>query len=117
MFPGSQITQNGLNRSEKLIRNYFDEKGFKDAEVRVQQRSAADEDGLAYVDIYIDKKAKVKVRTIHLDGNVALTDKNIKHLMKKTNEKGNLKEFFRTKKFVNEAYQPLCGAVRVLPDS
>ena len=105
MFPGSQITQNGLNRSEKLIRDYFDEKGFKDADVRVQQRSAADEDGLAYVDIYIDKKAKVKVRTIHLEGNSALTDSNIKRLMKKTNEKGNLKEFFRTKKFVNEAYQ------------
>ena len=105
MFPGSQITQNGLNRSEKLIRKYFDEKGFKDADVRVQQRGEPDEDGLAYVDVYIDKKDKVKVRTIHLDGNEALTDKNIKRIMKKTNEKGKLREFFRTKKFVNEEYE------------
>ena len=44
MFPGSQITQNGLNRSEKLIRRYFDEKGFKDADVRIQQRGEPDED-------------------------------------------------------------------------
>ena len=105
MFPGSQITQNGLNRSEKLIRNYFDEKGFKDAEVRVQQRSEPDEDGLAYVDVYIDKKDKVKVRIIHLDGNDALSDKRIKRIMKKTNEKGKLSEFFRTKKFVNDEYE------------
>lgn len=105
MFPGSQITQNGLNRSEKLIRKYYDEKGFKDADVRVQQRSEPDEDGLAYVDVYIDKKDKVKVRTIHLEGNEALTDKNIKKVMKKTNEKGKLREFFRTKKFVNEEYE------------
>jgi len=105
MFPGSQITQNGLNRSEKLIRKYFDEKGFKDADVRVQQRGEPDEDGLAYVDVYIDKKDKVKVRTIHLEGNEALTDKNIKKVMKKTNEKGKLREFFRTKKFVNEEYE------------
>ena len=105
MFPGSQITQNGLNRSEKLIRNYFDEKGFKDAEVRVQQRSEPDEDGLAYVDVYIDKKEKVKVRTINLEGNDALSDKRIKRIMKKTNEKGKLSEFFRTKKFVNEEYE------------
>jgi len=104
MFPGSQISQNILNRSEKLIRKYFDEKGFKDAEVRVQQRSEPDEDGLAYVDIYIDKKEKVKVRTIHLEGNVALTDKDIRRIMKKTNEKGKIREFFRTKKFVNEEY-------------
>ena len=104
LFAGSQISQNALDRSEKLIRKYFDEKGFKDADVRVQQRSEVDEDGLAYVDVFIDKKDKVKVRTIHLEGNEALTDKNIRHLMKKTNEKGRLKEFFRTKKFVNEEF-------------
>ena len=105
LFAGSQISQNALDRSEKLIRKYFDEKGFKDADVRVQQRSDVDEDGLAYVDVFIDKKDKVKVRTIHIEGNEALTDKNIRHLMKKTNEKGRLKEFFRTKKFVNEEFQ------------
>ena len=92
MFAGSQITQNGLNRSEKLIRDYFDEKGFKDADVRVQQRSEPDEDGLAYVDVYIDKKEKVKVRNIYLEGNEVLTDQNIKRIMKKTNEKGKLRE-------------------------
>jgi outer membrane protein insertion porin family len=105
MFPGSQITQNVLNRSEKLIRDYFSEKGFKDAEVRVQQRSEPDEDGLAYVDVYIDKKEKVKVRTIHLEGNEVLSDKQIKRIMKKTNEKGKLSEFFRTKKFVSEEFR------------
>lgn len=104
LFAGSQISQNALDRSEKLIRKYFDEKGFKDADVRVQQRSEVDEDGLAYVDVFIDKKDKVKVRTIHIEGNEALTDNNIRHLMKKTNEKGRLKEFFRTKKFVNEEF-------------
>lgn len=105
MFPGTQITQNGLNRSQKLIQRYFDEKGFKDAEVRVQQRSAPDEDGLAYVDVYIDKKDKIKVRTIHLEGNEDFSDKTIKRIMKKTNEKGKLSEFFHTKKFVDDEYQ------------
>ncbi len=105
MFPGTQITQNGLNRSQKLIQRYFDEKGFKDADVRVQQRSAPDEDGLAYVDVYIDKKDKVKVRTIHLEGNENFSDKTIKRIMKKTNEKGKLSEFFHTKKFVDDEYQ------------
>lgn len=105
LYAGSQITQNVLNRSEKLIRSYFSEKGFKDADVRVQQRSEPDEDGLSYVDVYIDKKEKVKVRTIHLEGNEALTDKNIRRIMKKTNEKGRLSEFLRTKKFVNEEFE------------
>ena len=112
LFAGSQISQNALDRSEKLIRKYFDEKGFKDADVRVQQRSEPDEDGLAYVDVFIDKKDKVKVRTIHLEGNKALTDKNINHIMKKTNEKGRLSEFFRTKKFVNEEFEKDMDKIR-----
>ncbi|MCQ2083000.1 MAG: outer membrane protein assembly factor BamA [Bacteroidaceae bacterium] len=105
LFPGSQISQNVLDRCEALIHKYFDEKGFKEAQVRVQQRGPADEDGLAYVDIYIDKKDKCKVRTIHIDGNTALSDKEIKKVMKKTNEKGYLRDFLHTKKFVQEEYQ------------
>jgi len=104
MFPGSQITQNALDRTEKLIRNYYDEKGFKNAEISVQQRES-DEDGLAYVDVFIDTKDKVKVGTIHLSGNSVLSDKAIKRLMKKTNEKGYLPDFFHSKKFVNEEFQ------------
>ncbi len=103
LFPGSQITQNALDRTEKLVRNYFDEKGFKNAEIRVQQR-AADEDGLAYVDVYVDAKDKVKVNAIHLEGNSALSDKEIRKIMKKTNEKGYLPDFFHSKKFINDEY-------------
>lgn len=105
MFPGSQISQNALDRSEKLIRKYLNEQGYKEAEVHVQQRGAADEDGLAYIDVYIDKKDKSKVRAIHISGNSALSDREIKKVMKKTNEKGYLRDFFHTKKFVEEEYE------------
>ena len=104
MFPGSQISQNALDRSEKLIHRYLDEKGFKEAEVRVL-RGATDEDGLAYIDVYIDKKDKCKVRTIHISGNRALSDRELKKVMKKTNEKGYLRDFFHTKKFVEDEYE------------
>lgn len=104
LVPGIQITPNILNRSETLIRRYYDEKGFKDAEVRVQQRSEVDEDGLVYVDIYIDRKDKIKVRKINVEGNEVLSDADIRKIMKKTNEKGYLRDFFRTKKFVNEEF-------------
>ena len=52
------------------------------------------------------------MRTIHLEGNKALTDKNINHIMKKTNEKGRLSEFFRTKKFVNEEFEKDMDKIR-----
>ena len=57
------------------------------------------------VDIYVDKKEKVKVHKIYIDGNEVLSDRKIKWAMKKTNEKGNLLHLFRTKKFVEENYK------------
>ena len=104
LIPGTQVTPNVLNRSEALIRKYYDEKGYKDADVRIQQRTEVDEDGLVYVDIYIDRKDKVKVRQIHIEGNEVLSDREIRKIMKKTNEKGYLPDFFHTKKFVNEEF-------------
>ena len=53
----------------------------------------------------IDKKDKVKVHKITIDGNSVLTDKKLKRVMKKTNEKGKLINWFRAKKFINERYE------------
>lgn len=39
------------------------------------------------VDIYVDKKEKVKVHKIYIDGNEVLSDRKIKWAMKKTNER------------------------------
>jgi outer membrane protein insertion porin family len=55
--------------------------------------------------VNIDKKAKVKVHQITIDGNEVLTDKKLKRVMKKTNEKGKLINLFRAKKFINERYE------------
>lgn len=93
-----------LDRSELLIRRYYDEKGFKNAEVRVQQRNEVDEEGFVTVDVYIDKKDKIKVNAIYLTGNEAIESKTIKKMMKKTNEKGYLPDILRTKKFVDEEF-------------
>ena len=104
LIKGSQITPNMLDRSELLIRRYYDEKGFKNAEVRVQQRNEVDEEGFVTVDVYIDKKDKIKVNAIYLTGNEAIESKTIKKMMKKTNEKGYLPDILRTKKFVDEEF-------------
>ena len=38
MIKGSQITPNAVSRAETLIKRYFDDKGFKNAEVKLVQR-------------------------------------------------------------------------------
>lgn len=105
LVKGNQITPNLIDRAKIVIKKYFDDKGFKNAEVTIVQRDDPSLENQVIVDIYIDKKEKVKVHKITIDGNTALSDKKLKRVMKKTNEKGKLLNLFRTKKFINEKYE------------
>ena len=105
MIKGGQVTPNIIDRAETLIKRYFDDKGFKTAEVVINQKDDPAHDNQVIVDINIDKKEKIKVHHIEIEGNFALTDKKLKRVMKKTNEKGKLLNLFRTKKFVEENYE------------
>lgn len=53
----------------------------------------------------IDKKEKVKVYKIIIDGNIVLSDKKLKCVMKKMNEKNKFVNFFCIKKFIEEKYE------------
>ncbi|MCD8079920.1 MAG: outer membrane protein assembly factor BamA [Bacteroides sp.] len=105
LVKGSQITPNLVDRAKTLIKRYFDDKGFKNTEVLITQRDDPDNENQVLVDVEIDKKEKIKVHEIIIEGNEALKTAKIKKVMKKTNEKGKLANFFRTKKFVPENYE------------
>ena len=102
---GSQITPNLIDRAKILIKRHFDEKGFKNAEVSIVERNIQDKTDQVNIDVMIDKKAKVKVNQITIDGNEVLSDKKLKRVMKKTNEKNKLANIFRAKKFIAEKYE------------
>ena len=101
---GNQITPNMIDRAKIVIKRYFDDKGFKNAEINIVQRDDVAEKNSLILDINIDKKEKIKVNKIYITGNNALDEKQLKWAMKKTNEKGNLRHFFRPKKFIDNLY-------------
>ena len=107
---GNQLTPNMVDKAKIVIKKYFDEKGFKNAEVNLVQRDDSAHADQLVVDINIDKKEKVKVEHIFITGNDHLPTKKFHGnfftggLLKKTNEKG-FKSFFKTKKFVAEKYE------------
>lgn len=105
LVKGSQITPNLVDRAKVLIKRYFDDKGFKNAEVIISQKDDPANENQVLVDVDIDKKEKVKVHKITIVGNEAIKTSKLKRVMKKTNEKGKLLNLFRTKKFVNEKYE------------
>ena len=110
---GHQITPNLMNRAEILIQRYFDGKGFKNVDVQIIQKDDISREGEVIVDINIDKNEKTKVNRIYFSGNEALTDRDLKRAMKKTNEKfapkrdfkTSIREIFSTKKFTTDEYE------------
>lgn len=99
----SQITPNISDRAKKVIEKYLEEKGFMDVEANVYQKDDAEKPGYVVVDIFVDKKVKMRVHAIYVNGNKALTFNQINLAMKKTND-NNWRNLFRTKKFVQEEY-------------
>ena len=105
LLRGSQIHPDVINRAQILAKNYFDEKGFKNADVDIQQRTDLTEKNHVILDVIIDKKEKMKVRNIIIEGNEKLKTGKIKGgLFKKgafakTHEAGKLSTFLKSKKF------------------
>ena len=73
-----QLTPNLLDRARIWGKKYFEDKGFKNVEISFQQTDDLSEAGKVILDVNIDKKDKVKVNSITVDGNHSLTMKQIK---------------------------------------
>ena len=113
---GSQVTPNIINRIRKRIKDYYDGKGFSNADITIRQSDDLANEGKAILDIIVDKNEKTKIKKITFTGNENLSDIDLKMAMKKTNEGLNFSKLihhpkywalklFGTKKFVEEEYK------------
>jgi outer membrane protein insertion porin family len=111
MMRGSQVTPYLITRAERFIKDHFVEKGFYNTEVDIVQRDDTSRINHVFLDVHVDKKEKVKVAYLGFDGNESFTDNRLNRIMKKTNERKKLRNFFRTKKFVEEEYKNDLAAI------
>ncbi len=101
---GSPITPDIVDRAKIIIKRYFDEKGFKNAEVEILRREDVTGDNRELVDININKHEKIKVNKIYITGVAEEHIGKLKRAMKKTHEK-HILNIFRSKKFIPEKYE------------
>ena len=111
IIKGISLHPNVIDRAKILAKKYFDDKGFKNAEIEIQQREDVTQKNQVILDVIIDKKEKMKVRNIILDGNSELKDVQIKggFLRKgafaKIHEAGKFSSFLKAKKFTPERWK------------
>ncbi|MDR2473166.1 MAG: outer membrane protein assembly factor BamA [Tannerella sp.] len=110
---GYQITPHVVDVAKKLIRKFFEDKGFKNVDIDVVEKPVPNHDGEVAVNFNINKNEKTKIEKIYFAGNEQLTDFQLRKAMKKTNEGFNLLkrfrnswlEMFSTKKFTDTEYE------------
>ena len=110
MMRDGQLTPNMIDRAKILAKRYFDEKGYKNAEIDIVQRDDPERPNRVILDVNIDKKAKMKVHKLIFEGNEKLKDKKIKGSLiskgafGKIHEAGKFANIFKSKKFTDERY-------------
>ena len=110
LLKGGQITPNMISRAKILAKKYFDDKGYKNAEINILQRDDVVNKNQVILDIDVDKKEKLKVRNIIIEGNEQLPIKKIKGsffskgAFAKTHEAGKLGNLLKSKKFTPERW-------------
>ena len=111
LLKGNQITPNMIDRAKILAKKYFDDKGYKNADIQITQRDDVTAKNQVILDIFVDKKEKIKVHEIIIDGNEKLSDSKIKGglfrkgAFAKTHEAGKLSSFLKAKKYTPERYK------------
>lgn len=105
LMKGNVITQNIVNRIVAISKKYFADKGFGNADVNVVLREDLSAPNEMIVDVNVNKHEKVKVHKIYIEGNQVLSDSKVKKAMKKTRDPGPIRNWLRSKKFVESDYE------------
>ena len=100
---GNQISPNMVDLAKHIIKNFFEEKGYKNATVDILQQDDIAEKNKQIVEIRIDKHQKIKVKKIFFTGVTDGKEGKLKGAMKKTHE-SKLVNFLKSKKFLPEKY-------------
>ncbi len=98
----SELSDYILDKNVKLIKDYWKEKGFRNAEVtyRIDQDSARAQ--YATVTFVIDRRERVKIGRIRFTGNDTFKEKRLRRTFKKTHQKSI--NFFKSSKLNETEY-------------
>jgi len=84
---GTQITDNVIQTARSTIKKYFTEKGFYNVDIEVIQKpDSSMNSNLSNLTFKIDKKRKIKIRTITFTGNSELKSGKLRRHMKDTKQ-------------------------------
>ncbi len=99
---GAIITENAKANAINEMEEYYREKGYLDASVKIREEKDEKLQNAAKLIIDIDRGSRVKIKEIHFEGNEKINDKKLTRLLKNTKPKRRL---FAKSKLVQKDFE------------
>ena len=103
VMAGSQVTQNLINTTKKIIEDHYKEKGFLNCKVNIIRKKDPRFQNTVMLEADIDKGPRVKIEEIKFEGNHVFTEKRLRRVLKKTKQKDV--NIFKASKMVDKDYK------------
>lgn len=87
LVKGNQITQNIINNSINIIKDFYKEKGYYYVDVKITQQDDSLLTNSVILNINVDKKNKIKINDIVFVGNNQIPSNKLHRVMKETKRK------------------------------
>ncbi len=85
---GDVATEHTYTKTSGIVKNYYADKGYLNTEVKMTAVPDTTMDNYVYLIIDVDKKHKVKIGEIVVNGNEVLSDGQVRGAMKETKRRG-----------------------------
>lgn len=100
---GDVVTESMLFRARSAIEDFYVEKGFLKPDVNITQITDTARTNSIILEFDVDRGQRTRIREVIVHGNEALSDRQIKRLMKNTRER-SLRFIFNSSKLVREDF-------------
>ncbi len=87
LIKGKIVSDAILKNAELTVKDYFVDKGFLNTSVRIEQQKDSIVTSGVLLNIYVDKRSKVRINRIKFNGNSDISDDKLRSKFKKTNER------------------------------
>ncbi len=99
---GSQLTSHQIEKTRRIITDFFVEKGYLNTTVEFIQKDDPDQPNNVLLTVDVDKKERVKIEEITFIGNDNFKSKQLRRKMKNTKMKNM--NFFKASKLISAKY-------------
>ena len=101
---GQVVTDVMIKNAKRSLKKHYSDKGFRNTEIKIVPQKDSVMSNSVMLNIYIDKKEKVKISQFTIEGITAFKEKKVRRKLKKTKEQ-RFGRIFSPSKLIDEKYE------------